>query len=263
MLSIEHHDALAAQCADEARKLVQAERLDQALPLWQRAVLHYTEAHRMAEEMEGASASLTRNRAAVCYQYGEVLFHAGQYPEAAVIFQEAADLYGLLSSPADRKAAQECARQALAGVTALRDRPQDRLYLLTARYERQRQQLAMQPDTWAQQGECCLHIAQIFLRRGRDEEAYARFEETIGLYQQAEQTPTTQLAQAECHHRLGNLLANVLIDAPERIPQAIAHYEQALALYAANDLTEHGAQESRLLCAHALRDLKRRVAIPE
>ena len=72
-----------AQCAEEARRLTQAGGQEQALALWQQAVLHYAEAHRMAEEQEGASASLTRHRAAACRPYGEALLQAGRYPEAA------------------------------------------------------------------------------------------------------------------------------------------------------------------------------------
>ena len=67
----------------------------------------------------------------------------------------------------------------------------------------------------------------------------------LPLYQQAEPETPTPLAQAECHHRLGNLLANVLIDTPDRVTQAIAHYEQALTLYDAGEIYLHTAREDR------------------
>lgn len=249
----------AADCLARAAGLVASEAWDDALPLLHQAVLLYAEVYRLADEEGGASTLLTRARAEACRQYGDALAHQERHPEAASVFQEAADLYGLLSAPADRQAAQTCARKALASVTALRANPQDRLLLLIARYERQRQQLAMQPDTWAQQADCCLHIARIFLRRERNEEAFTHYGDALTLYGRAEQTAPVLLAEAECHHRLGGLLANALIDAPNRIPQAIAHYEQAVALYAAPDVAEQGTQEDRLLCARALSDLKRRI----
>ena len=154
---------------------------------------------------------------------------------------------------------EECARKALASVAALRANPSDRLYLLIARYERQQQQLAMQAGTWAQQAECCLHVAQIFLRRDRPAEAFHRFAEALALYERAEPTLPTLLAQAECHHRMGHLLANVLLDEPNPVPRAAAHYEQAIALYRAHEPEIGGVQPDLALCERALRDLKRMI----
>lgn len=248
----------AADCLGQAARLIASNDYAAALPLLHQAVLLYAEVYRLAGEEEGVTTLLTRARAEVCRQYGDALAHQERHPQAASVFQEAADLYGLLSAQADRQAAQACARKALASVTALRANPQDRLLLLIARYERQRQQFAMQTDTWEQQADCCLHIARIFLRRDRNEEAFMQYTDAQALYGRAEQTASVLASQAECHHRLGNLLANVLIDAPDRIAQAIAHYEQALAVYANPEVAAQGVQEDHLLCARALSDLRRR-----
>jgi hypothetical protein len=231
---------------------------EEALSLWREAVLRYAEAYRMAEEDgQGVPVALTRARAHACQQCGDVLMRLARHPEAANVFQEAADLYGQLSGLTDRAGAQECARKALASVAALRANPSDRLYLLIARYERQLLQLAMQSGTLAQQAECCLHIAQIFLRRDRPAEAFRRFAEGLALYQRAEPTEAALLAQAECHHRLGSLLANVLLDEPNPVHRAAAHYEQAIDLYRVYEPEIYGVQENRALCERALHDLRR------
>ncbi len=249
----------AAQYAEWAAKLDQSGAVADALTEWRQAMLYYAEAWRLAEEFGTVPAALTRARAHACRYYGDALARQEQHPEAANVFQEAADLYGLLSTPADREHARECARKALADIAALRADPHNRLYLLTARYARQQQQLALQPDTWAQQANCCLHIAQIFLRRDRPQEAYARYEDALRLYQLAEQSETVQMSQAECHHRLGNLLANVLIDEPNNTMQALAHYDAAIALYTAHEALMQDQQENLALCVYARTDLQRRL----
>ncbi len=160
----------AEQCAERAAQLEAGAEQD-ALAQWRMSTLHYAEAWRMAEESGGVPVALTRARAHACRHCGDLLARQQQHADAASIFQEAADLYGQLSPPDDQEHARECARKALAGIAALRNDPQSRLYLLIARYIRQQQQLALQPGTWARQADCCLHIAQIFLRRNRPEEA--------------------------------------------------------------------------------------------
>ena len=269
----------AADCFQQAAGLSDVE----ALPLLRQAVLLYAEAHRapIVETVEGhlagqsektskgqaaslvgrhdASAGLTRARAEACRRYGDTLARLEQHPEAANAFQEAADLFGQLQGAFEQHAARECARKALASIQALNTNPKDRLYLLIARYTRQQQQLAMQPGTEALQADCCLHVAQIFLRRDRPAEAFAHFTEALALYRRAEPTETVCLAQAECHHRLGNLLANVLSDAKENPEQAIAHYTEAIALYRQYEPVVHDRQERLVLSLYALPDLKRRL----
>ena len=266
----------AEQCAERATQVGKAGAVADALAQWRMAALHYAEAWRIADESGSVPTVLTRARADACRQYGDALARQEQHADAANIFQEAADLYGQLSAPTDREYARECARKALAAIAALRNDPRSRLYLLIARYVRQQQQLALRPGTWAQQADCCLHIAQILLRRDRPEEACARYMEALELYGQAEQAEVTQdgpsqkevqktqyeavaLAQAECHHRLGNLLANVLIDEPDRINRALAHYNAAIVLYQSHDSHAQGKQEDLLLCVSARADLLRRL----
>ena len=254
----------AEQCAEQARRLEATGAEQDALAQWRMATLYYAEAWRVVEEDGGVPVALTRARAHACRCYGDLLARQQQPADAASIFQEAADLYGLLSPPDDQEHARECARKALACIAALRNDPRSRLHLLTARYVRQRQQLALQPGTWARQADCCLHIAQIFLRGNRPEEAQAHYLEALELYGQAQPTDDTELeaislARAECHHRLGNLLANVLIDEPNNIARALAHFDAALALYQSQPLQAQGKQEELVLCAAARADLLRRM----
>lgn len=253
----------AEQCAERAAQAEAAGAEQDALTWRRQAMLHYAEAWRIADESGGVPTALTRMRAHACRQHGDLLTRQKQHAEAVGIFQEAADLYGLLSSLDDQEHARACARKALAGIAALRGDPHNRLYLLTARYVRQQQQLALQPGTWAQQADCCLHIARILLRRDRPEEACARYAEALELYGRINQneeiaSEAVPLAQAECHHRLGNLLANVLIDEPNNTVRALAHFDAAVALYQSQELQANGKQEELILCAAARADLLRR-----
>ncbi len=219
--------------------------LDTALSQLRQAVLLF------ASEASSDPAQI-RTRADACQFYGDCLTEREEHPEAANVYQEAADLYALLKTPEGEAQAQVCARKILAGVAALRSRPHERLYLLIAQYERKQQQLALQPGTEREQAEQVTHIARIFQRRDRPQEAVARYREALQLYARAVPTQETLLADAECHHRIAGLLVRFLNDPPA----AARHYREAIALYAANEPVVHGRQASHDLCVRALRELE-------
>src|SRR5205807_1056569 len=95
---------------------------------------------------------------------------------------EAADVYARVGGSEAEREARVCAHKIMDVIAALRAHPQDRLFLLIARYERQMQQLALEADTQERQAECAVHIARIFQRRERPQAAVARYEEALALY---------------------------------------------------------------------------------
>ncbi|HLK61753.1 MAG TPA: hypothetical protein VKU00_34725, partial [Chthonomonadaceae bacterium] len=125
-------------------------------------------------------------------------------------------------------------------------------YLLIAHYERQQQQLALQPGTEREQAEHVVHIARIFQRRERPQEAVTRYREALQLYARAMPTQETLLACAECHHRIAGLMARFLNDPTG----AARHYREAVTLYAAHEPVVHGRQAGYDLCVRALRELE-------
>ena len=229
-----------------------------ALPLLQKAMLLYAEAYRLALAEQEVSTVLTRARADACRRYGEALARQSRHAEAANVFQEAVDLYGELISKDAQELARECARMALTSIKALDSQPHNRLYLLIAHHERQRQQLALQSGTMAQQGDCSLHIAQIFLRRNRPNEAYDRYLEALELYRQAETSDAVCLAQADCHHHLGDLLADVLPYDADHHASAVEHYTLAIALCRQYESAVDGKQEQAEKYQQALNRLQAR-----
>ncbi|MCW3097628.1 MAG: hypothetical protein JWL77_3246 [Chthonomonadaceae bacterium] len=237
------HD-LAEQNVRQARILYENDRREEAIALQRRAALQYALAMR---DVETPAPDVWHVRADACRMLGEYLAEAEAYPEAATYYQEAIDCYAHLDTEEAEIAARECAVRALAVVRALQSRPEQRLYLLTARYERQRQQFALETNTEAQQAERCVHIARIFQRRDRPDEAITHYREALALYALTPQEETG-LACAECHHRIAGLYATAL-DAPE---QAILAYREAIALYAAYEPFVHGEQAALALCIRAL-----------
>ena len=235
----------AAILVAAARESYQQGDLDFTLSQLRQAVLLYAS--------EIAKSPLHReNRADACQFYADCLTEREEHAEAANVYQEAVDLYSLLDTPRGEAQAQLCARKILAGVAALRSRPHERLYLLIAHYERQQQQLSLQKDTEREQAALVVHIARIFQRRERYQEAVTRYREALQLYLLAAQTQETLLDCAECLHRIANLLDRYLNDPAA----AIRHYREAIALYAAHEPVVHGRQAGRDLCVRALRLLE-------
>lgn len=238
----------AEQNVRQARILYENDRREEAVALLRRGALQYSLA--MREEEEPAPTEW-RIRAEACRLLGEYLTSIEAYSEAATYYQEAVDCYIAIGSEEAEIAARDCAARVLSVIATLRSRPEERLHLLTARYERQKQQLALEPDTEAQQAECCVYIARIFQRRDRPDEAVTHYKEALRLYTLTPQAETG-LACAECNHRLAGLYAAAL-DAPM---QAIRHYREAIVLYALYEPVVHGKQAALTLCVRALEMLE-------
>jgi tetratricopeptide (TPR) repeat protein len=237
----------AETCMAEAPDYEREGLTEEVLAVLRRAVLLYAAADSTLEPLE-AAGSLKRARADACRAFGTALATAGRHAEAANIFQEATDLYGLFEDEEARILSKECARSLLDNVAALRSQPHERLHLLTAHYERAQQQLALEPDTEAKQAECAVHIARIYQRRERPAESVERYQEALDLYSRSHAAEEVQLARAECHHRIATLLAVPLDNARE----AIHHYRSAIALYAASEPAFDGVQPSLEICRVAL-----------
>ena len=237
------HDQ-AEQNVQQARLLYANGRRDEAIALQRRGALQHVLAMR---GIEAPTPEAWKERADACRLLADYLAEAETYPEAATFYQEATDCYSHLESEEAEIAGRACAARALAVVRVLNSRPEQRLHLLTVRYERQQQQFALEPNTEAQQAECCVHIARIFQRRDRPEESIAQYQAALALY--AHTPPEeTGLACAECHHRIAGLYATAL-DASE---EAILHYREAIALYAVHEPIVHGEQAALALCVRAL-----------
>jgi len=234
----------AAELVAEASRRHAAGAAQAALDALRQAVLLY------ASEGEEADTTLLRQRADACALYGDYLTEAEEYANAANVYQEATDLYSRLEEAEEE--AQRTARKILLVIAALQARPQERLYLLIARYERMQQQLALQPGTEHEQADCVAHIGHIFQRRERYPEAVARYGEALTLYTQAPQSPESGLALAETHHRMAGLFANYL----EEPNVAIRHYRKAIALYAEYEPVIYGRQAACDLCRRALAEIE-------
>ncbi len=257
----------AARYEAEAIRLYDAGTIAEAIKALRQAVLHYAAAMEEGATVESAAVptpqpahsappeALIRARADACQRFGDYLTEAGEHPEAANIYQEAVDLYTRLGGPEAEQQARICARKILANVTALRSQPHERLYLLVAHYERRQQQFALEPGTEVQQAECSVHIARIFQRRERPEEAIARYRQALQFYTQATLTPDVQLARAECHHRIATLLAYALHD----LTGAVHHFQEAIALYAVYELPVYEVQPALALCKRSLAEVESRL----
>src|SRR5579871_692655 len=115
----QQHEAL--RLAAEAERLDTTGERKQALSLLWQAVLRYAEAHRlMVEAGEPVSLQWQSDRAQACRLCAEWLADSGAHAEAANVYQEAADLYGVLPGARPDQEARHCARQALASIAALR-----------------------------------------------------------------------------------------------------------------------------------------------
>jgi tetratricopeptide (TPR) repeat protein len=246
----------AARCVEEAIRQHESGALPEAIASLRQAVLLYAAADNAEAEEETAESRMTRRaRADACQRCGDYLTEAEEHPEAATVYQEAADLYGRLDGAESEREAHACACKILAGVAALSARPNDRLYLLIAHHERQQRQLALEPGTEQAQAECAVRIARVFDRRERPHEALPRFREALALYARAPQEPEVLLACAECQHRIATLLYYVFNDFSE----AAASYRRAIALYTDHEPFAFGEQPSRALCARMLEEVEHRL----
>lgn len=249
--TLTQQEKAAKEAADAARLYLEG-HLPQAIAALRQAVLTYAAITAEAGEVP---SGLLRERADVCQRCGDYLIEAEAFPEAANLFQEAADMYACVGGLEADYEAHRCAQKILASVAALRARPQERLYLLIAHHERQQQQLALTPGTEAQQAEISVQIARIFQRRERYDESLTRYQEALDLYAAAEQTPDVLLACAECHHRRATILANALDD----LPAAAREYRQAIALYTPYEPSVYGEQPSLALCVQALGEVEHQI----
>ena len=246
----------SGQCELQARERAEhaaleyaSGRLDSAVELVREAVVLYAAADSAAFE---ENAKRTLARADVCRICGAYLAEQEQYAEAANIYQQAVDQYSRLNSEEAEESARRCAGKLLECIELLKARPYDRLNLLIAQYEQRQRVFAAQPGHVVQEAECAAHIARILQRRERYEQSLLRYREALELYKKTSQEPEVQLAIAECHHRMGGLLAYRLSDRM----QARRHFAEAVRIYAQHEPFVYGVQESRALCERALAELE-------
>jgi tetratricopeptide (TPR) repeat protein len=235
----------------QAREFERAGRAADFLDAMHSAVLCFAAADSEREAPDEAGP-LTRPRAEACRRYAEALAADGHHAQAANIYQEATDLYGLLGDPQSQELASDCAKKLLASLAALRSGAGDRLQLLIARYERQQQQLALTPGSELQQAECAIHIARIYQRRDRPAESADRYRDALELLNRIEPAPESERVRAECHHRIATLFAERL-DEPF---EAIRYYQTAIDLYELHEVPVYGVQNSCEFCRSALARLK-------
>jgi hypothetical protein len=242
-------------CIAEARGHEGAGRAEEILDALRRAVLLYAAAD-AEDHAPDEVGPLTRPRADTCRLFADALVAAGRHAEAANIYQVATDLYGQIGGPDELRLAQQCARLLLESVQALRARPHERLQLLVAHYERIQQQLALEPGTEARQADCLIHIARMYQRRDRPADSASRYRDALALLSRCDSDEEIEMARAECHHRLGNLLA-ISLHEPAG---AIGHYEAATEIYRTHEPFVYGFQQSLELCRAAL--ARARAALP-
>lgn len=237
----------AERLVAEARGIQDLGRPGDSLEPFHRAVLLYAAADAAAKESD-EPGPLKRPRAEACRLYADALMIKDQFAEAANIYQEATDLYGLLDDEESTRLARECARRLLTCVAELRGRPQDRLHLLIAHYERALQQLTLDPGTESKRAECCMHIARIYQRRDRHVDSVNRYRQALTLLRDCDSSTEIELDRAECHHRIATLLVQSL----DKPLEAITHYREAIALYKSCEPFVYGFQQSLELCRAAL-----------
>ena len=232
--------------------------LAQAIAFMRQAVLLYAVCASTLPS-PGLPPALRRKRADACRWCGDFLFENESFAEAANIFQEAVDHYAQLEGEEADQAARRCAQQILVCVQQLKTRPYDRLHLLIAPYEHSRQQYALTPNSEWEQAGCVAHIARILHRRERYQEAVERYQEALTLYQKVPVSPVVGMACAECHHRLGTLLAYRL----HNLLEATLHFREAITLYAEYEPYVYGIQEAYSLCQQALTEIEMRLDPPQ
>jgi tetratricopeptide (TPR) repeat protein len=184
----------AEGCVAEADCHQAAADGDGALDALRRAVLLFAAADASREAPDKAGP-YTHARARTCHRFADSLAAADRHAEAANIYQEATDQYGLIADEESRSLAAQCARRVLDSIAAVRERPQERLHLLVAHYERVRQQLALEPGTEPKQADCSMHIGRIYQRRDRPTESAEQYRQALALLSMAPDSGETALAE--------------------------------------------------------------------
>jgi tetratricopeptide (TPR) repeat protein len=195
------------------------------------------------------AAEKAHARGEVCDRLGALLWEE-QLPEAVQAYQEAADAFGQAT---DEERSVASARKVVEGVRMLRHRPLERLDLLIARYDRDLRELAEMPDSDVQLAELEFKVGTVLQRRDRFSDAAERYRKSLSHFRRVE---GEELGQAACHHRLGDLYNRELLDDS----QALAHYRQAVALYAQHEPASEGEQMNRGLCEWHLREVRQRLS---
>jgi tetratricopeptide (TPR) repeat protein len=182
-----------------------------------------------------------------CRQLAQRLLDEDRLAEAMQYFQDATDTFGRL--PGHEAEALACAQEIMQGIHSLWRRPEDRLYLLIERINREKSRLVLEPETEARQGDCAVRIATIFQRRDRFVEAESYYREAVSLYGRS---PESTMEEAVCHHRLAGLYHHEL----NSLDRAEFHYAAAAMLYAECESEFEGEQMNRRLCESLLADVK-------
>lgn len=222
-----------------AREACERGRPDDAVPVLQSAIVALA-------AIQAPDPAAIRARADCCRLLAQILMDEDRVPEAMQAYQEAVDAYGRLED--GEGPARECAQQIVAGVRGLYRRPEERLNLLVARYDRELRQLAVQAGTELERAEMLLQLGTILQRRDRFAAARERYEAALALFGAGEDAP---MRQALCHFRLAGLYHHELPNAD----LARAHYSAAIRLFTLHEPVSEGEQPNRVLCEMLLRSL--------
>ncbi len=222
----------------DAETAVSASENLKAIRILQEAAAH-------ASTVQNPNIDHDRLHGDICLRLGSLLAEVDRLPESMQAYQEAVDCYGRV--PGAESKASLCARKIVSGVKELWRRP-DRLYLLIARYDRERRQLEQRPGTEAKQADLSFKTATILQRRDRFDDSVIRYSEALSLYLRVDDT---EMKQALCHHRLAGLYQYEL----ESLDNAVNHYREAVRLYRDFEPMVDGEQMNRALCEELLRNL--------
>jgi tetratricopeptide (TPR) repeat protein len=199
----------------------------------------------------GDDIERTTMRAAACRFAGQYLAQDGEYARAASMYQQAVDQYLRLNTEIAEANARSCAGEVMACIRTLRARPEDRLDLLVAQYEDREREYGLQSGHERECADCRLHIAHILHRRGRFDRSIESYELALDLYTLCGDSQHARLGAAECHFRIGTLIAawrKNTAEGAKRIRLAELLYEE----YEPN---VNGRKRARDVCRRALMDL--------
>lgn len=227
-------------------------RLEAAIPAAREAVLRCALATGAADACEDGHSATASLHAEACRTLAGYLHGAGQLPEAAFMYQEAADLFGRDAAERSQREAQSMAHLAVACISELRSQPERRLDLLLTRYEYQARLAALQPGSEQIQADCAAQMARILQRRERYDRAAARYQEAIDLYTAAEPSEDAAPALAECHHQLAGILSRWMVD----LPAAADAYAAAIRYYEQCTPDESGERADLNICRVALAEIE-------
>lgn len=243
----------AREAFTEGQRQYSLGHLSEAIVLLRHSVLLYAEMD-TPQKAYLFIPNLRVERGLACETCADYLVEAEQYPEAASLFQEAVNVYQSTGNPAVK--VEDCARKAVAAINALRLHPEERLQLLIARHERQRQQLALRENTEMEQASILIQIGQICVRRERYPQAHESYEEALRLLLMVSPRSLSLLyTQGVCHHQLGNLAFYRFKD----FLSAEAHYRTALTDFEpCQELEEYDATAADM-CRYTLAEVVARI----